>query len=132
MRLSDITILICSIPIVIIWIFGVSEDVNLDELQTSIEVAIVLTALVSVIPRMLKKLKGDTLKHLLGLFPTLGMLAVISWKYPTIDPNILEILAIILVITNLVTLAVVKRKLAKYLDRKNKERENFGKSSDAF
>lgn len=74
--------------------------------------------LIETIPRFIKKLKPGDAKKFLGVLPTIALLMVLAWKFPNIDPTLLEILATVLFVVNLLTLTIVKRKLAKYLAKK--------------
>ena len=102
--------------VVIGWtVGGYSEDADIDTIQNGFELMVVIVVLIEIIPRFIKKLSPGDVKHFLGLLPTLAILFVISWKFPQINPETLEILAIVLMVLNLLTLRIVKRKLAKRL-----------------
>lgn len=112
MKFADIMLLLVGLIILIKWVFGVEPD-NIEELQSAIELLLMFSILIGVLPRLIKKLGNGDFKKFLGVLPTIGVLAVIGWKFPDVDPAILEVLAIALVVLNLLTLNIVKKKLAK-------------------
>ena len=115
MRLSYIALLIMALMVVIGWTVGYSEDADISTVQNGFELMVVIIVLIEIIPRFIKKLSPGDVKHFLGLFPTFLVCLVLAWKFPQINPELLEVLMVVLVVVNLLTLRVVKRKLAKRL-----------------
>ena len=112
MKFADMTLLFVGLMILIKWVFGIKPDM-IEELQSAMELLLMGAILIGVLPRLIRKLRNGDFKKFLGVMPTLGLLAVIGWKFPDIDPALLEVLAVALVVLNLLTLNIVKRKLAK-------------------
>ena len=123
MRLSNVVLPLIALIVLIKWTMGIEPE-NLDNLQLAIELMLVCMVLLEIIPRFIKKLNPRDARKFIGVLPTLALLLVLSWKFPGIDPALLEVLAIILVILNLLTLSVVKKKLAKRLARKKDNCQN--------
>ena len=112
MKFADIVLLFVGLMILIKWGYGIKPDM-IEQLQSAIELLLMVSILIGVLPRLIKKLRNGDFKKFLGVMPTIGVLAVIGWKFPDADPAILEVLAIALIVLNLLTLNMVKRKLAK-------------------
>lgn len=112
MKFADIILLLVGLLILINWTLGIKPDM-IEQLQSAIELLLMVAILTTVLPRLIKKLGNGDFKKFLGVMPTLGILGVIAWKIPNIDPAILEVLAIALIVLNLLTLNIVKKKLAK-------------------
>ena len=115
MRLSYIALLIMALMVVIGWTVGYSEDADISAVQNGFELMVVIIVLIEIIPRFIKKLSPGDVKHFLGMFPTFLVCLVLAWKFPQINPELLEVLMVVLVVVNLLTLRIVKRKLAKRL-----------------
>lgn len=115
MRLSYILFLVMGLVILIKWSVGVSPDADIDTIQNGLELGVVIVVLIEIIPRFIKKLSPGDVKHFLGMFPTFLVCLVLAWKFPQINPELLEVLMVMLVVLNLLTLRIVKRKLAKRL-----------------
>lgn len=124
MKFVDVLLLVLSFLIVLRWTVGFSDDLDLDKIQNGIELMVMCTTLLYTVPKFIKKLGNGDLKKFVGVLPTIGVLAVMSYKFPEIDPMTLEILAIVLIVVNLLSLRIVKRQIAKKLAKKgqiNKE-----------
>lgn len=104
-----------SLIILIKWCTGLSPDADIDTIQNGFELMVVIIVLIEIIPKFIKKLSPGDVKHILGMFPTFLVCLVLAWKFPQIDPELLEVLMVVLVALNLLTLRIVKRKLAKRL-----------------
>lgn len=115
MRLSNLVLLTMSLIILIKWCIGISPDADIDTIQNGLELGVVIVVLIEIIPRFIKKLSPGDVKHFLGMFPTFLVFLVLAWKFPQINPELLEVLMVVLVVVNLLTLRIVKRKLAKRL-----------------
>ena len=115
MRLSYLVLLLMSLIILIKWCTGLSPDADIDTIQNGFELMVVIIVLIEIIPKFIKKLSPGDVKHILGMFPTFLVCLVLAWKFPQIDPELLEVLMVVLVALNLLTLRIVKRKLAKRL-----------------
>ena len=115
MRLSYLVLLVMSLIVSIKWIIGLSPDVDIDALQNGFEIGIIIVVLIEIIPKFIKKLSPGDVKHFLGMFPTFLVCLVLAWKFPQINPELLEVLMVVLVVVNLLTLRIVKRKIAKRL-----------------
>lgn len=112
MKFADAILLVVGVLILVKWTYGIKPD-KIEELQSAIELLLMASILIGVLPRMIKKLRNGDVKKFLGVMPTIGILALIGWKFPDVDPTILEVLAIVLIVLNLLTLNIVKKKLAK-------------------
>lgn len=112
MKFADIVLLFVGLMILIKWVYGFQPD-KIEQLQSAIELMLMATILIGVLPRLIKKLRNGDFKKFLGVLPTIGLLAVIGWKFPNIDPALLEVLAVVLIVLNLLTLNIVKKQLAK-------------------
>lgn len=112
MKFADAILLVVGVMILVKWTYGIKPD-KIEELQSAIELLLMASILIGVLPRLIKKLRNGDFKKFLGLMPTIGVLAVIGYKFPDVDPAILEVLAIVLIVLNLLTLNIVKKKLAK-------------------
>lgn len=112
MKFADAILLVVGVLILVKWTYGIKPD-KIEELQSAIELLLMASILIGVLPRLIKKLRNGDFKKFLGLMPTIGVLAVIGYKFPDVDPAILEVLAIVLIVLNLLTLNIVKKKLAK-------------------
>lgn len=112
MKFADIVLLFVGLMILIKWTYGIKPDM-IEQLQSAIELMLMASILIGVLPRLIKKLRNGDFKKFLGVLPTIGLLAVIGWKFPNIDPALLEVLAVVLIVLNLLTLNIVKKKLAK-------------------
>lgn len=112
MKFADAILLVVGLLILVKWTYGIKPD-QIEELQSAIELLLMASILIGVLPRLIKKLRNGDFKKFLGVMPTIGILAVIGWKFPDVDPAILEVLAIVLIVLNLLTLNIVKKKLAK-------------------
>lgn len=112
MKFADAILLVVGLLILVKWTYGIKPD-KIEELQSAIELLLMASILIGVLPRLIKKLRNGDFKKFLGLMPTIGVLAVIGYKFPDVDPAILEVLAIVLIVLNLLTLNIVKKKLAK-------------------
>lgn len=112
MKFADAILLVVGLLILVKWTYGIKPD-KIEELQSAIELLLMASILIGVLPRLIKKLRNGDFKKFLGLMPTIGVLAVIGYKFPDVDPAILEVLAIALIVLNLLTLNIVKKKLAK-------------------
>lgn len=112
MKFADAILLVVGVLILVKWTYGIKPD-KIEELQSAIELLLMASILIGVLPRLIKKLRNGDFKKFLGLMPTIGVLALIGYKFPDVDPAILEVLAIVLIVLNLLTLNIVKKKLAK-------------------
>lgn len=112
MKFADVVLLFVGLLILVKWVYGIKPDM-IEELQSAIELLLMASILIGVLPRLIRKLRNGDFKKFLGVMPTIGILAVIGWKFPDVDPAILEVLAIVLIVLNLLTLNIVKKKLAK-------------------
>lgn len=116
MKFADAILLVVGVLILVKWTYGIKPD-KIEELQSAIELLLMASILIGVLPRLIKKLRNGDFKKFLGVMPTIGILALIGWKFPDVDPVILEVLAIVLIVLNLLTLNIVKKKLAKRWDK---------------
>ena len=112
MKFADVVLLVVGLMILIKWTYGIKPDM-IEQLQSAIELLLMASILIGVLPRLIRKLRNGDFKKFLGVMPTIGLLAVIGWKIPDVDPALLEVLAIVLLALNLLTLNIVKKKLAK-------------------
>ena len=113
MKWSYLTLSIMALVIVLKWTVGFKEDADLDTLQNGLELMVMIVVLLEIAPRLIKKIKNDDVKHILGVVPTICILGVIAYTIPDINPALLELLALALIIVNLLTLTVFKRWFAK-------------------
>lgn len=112
MKFADIVLLFVGLMILIDWVYGFKPD-KIEQLHSAVELMLMASILIGVLPRLIKKLRNGDFKKFIGVLPTIGLLAVIGWKFPNIDPAILEVLAVVLLVLNLLTLNIVKKQLAK-------------------
>ena len=112
MKFADIVLFFVGLMILIKWGYGIKPDM-IEQLQSAIELLLMASILIGVLPRQIKKLRNGDFKKFLGVMPTIGLLAVIGWKFPDVDPALLEVLAVVLLVLNLLTLNIVKKQLAK-------------------
>lgn len=112
MKFADAILLVVGVLILVKWTYGIKPDM-IEELQSAIELLLMASILIGVLPRLIKKLRNGDFKKFLGVMPTIGVLALIGYKFPDVDPTILEVLAIALLVLNLLTLNIVKKQLAK-------------------
>lgn len=112
MRFQDILISLLTLIVVLSWITGFDPE-NIQEFQSAVELGIVFSFLIGILPAWISKIGNNDIKKFLGVLPTLLILIVIGYTNPEIDPLTLEILAIVIMVLNLLTLSVVKRRFAK-------------------
>ena len=90
---------------------------------------IVVCFLIGILPAWISKIGNNDIKKFLGVLPTLLILIVIGYTNPEIDPMTLEILAIVIMVLNLLTLSVVKRRFAKRFGVKSDHTETKEETS---
>ena len=112
MRFQDLIISLLTLIVVLSWITGIEPE-NIQELQSAVELAVVICFLIGILPALIKKIGNNDIKKFLGVLPTLLVLIAIGYTNPEINPMTLEILAIVILVLNLLTLSVVKRWFAK-------------------
>lgn len=112
MRFQDIFISLLALIVVLTWITGFDPE-NIQEFQSAVELGIVFSFLIGILPAWIRKISNNDIKKFLGVLPTLLILIAIGYTNPEIDPLILEILAIVIMVLNMLTLSVVKRRFAK-------------------
>lgn len=128
MRFQDILISLLTLIVVLSWITGFAPE-NIQEFQSAVELGIVVCFLIGILPAWISKIGNNDIKKFLGVLPTLLILIAIGYTNPEIDPMTLEILAIVLMVLNLLTLSVVKRWFAKRFGVKSDHTETKEETS---
>lgn len=128
MRFQDILISLLTLIVVLSWITGFDPE-NIQEFQSAVELGIVVCFLIGILPALIRKIGNNDIKKFLGVLPTLLVLMAIGYTNPEIDPMTLEILAIVILVLNLLTLSVVKRWFAKRFGVKSDHTETKEETS---